>query len=139
MILSILSVVQTLKLIYKTKLEKNYDINFDDLYDEINNIIINDDNENMNGDFSDELEEENETLGYIELDETSNKPVIIKPYKYNLCKKIKKINYNELLRKSQNISKDILQKSQPAANFHLIIKRLNQNEESEVLSTARNN
>ena len=41
----------------------------------------------MKEDFSDESEEENKTSDDSKLDKTSNKPVIIRLHKHNLCKK----------------------------------------------------
>ncbi|CAB5292141.1 unnamed protein product [Rhizophagus irregularis] len=123
---SILPIVETLKLIYKTKLKENYDTEIEDLNDiNLDNITIIDDSENMKENLSDESEEENKISDNSESDETSNEPIIIRPHKHNLHKKVKKINYSDSSRKSQNISENILQKSQPeSANSDQIIKRV---------------
>ncbi|GET54653.1 zinc finger BED domain-containing protein 1-like [Rhizophagus irregularis DAOM 181602=DAOM 197198] len=123
---SILPIVETLKLIYKTKLKENYDTEIEDLNDiNLDNITIIDDSENMKENLSDESEEENKISDDSESDETSNEPIIIRPHKHNLHKKVKKINYSDSSRKSQNISENILQKSQPeSANSDQIIKRV---------------
>uniref|UniRef100_U9TT23 BED-type domain-containing protein n=1 Tax=Rhizophagus irregularis (strain DAOM 181602 / DAOM 197198 / MUCL 43194) TaxID=747089 RepID=U9TT23_RHIID len=85
---SILPIVETLKLIYKTKLKENYDTEIEDLNDiNLDNITIIDDSENMKENLSDESEEENKISDDSESDETSNEPIIIRPHKHNLHKK----------------------------------------------------
>ena len=53
-------------------------------------------------DKSDEIDEFSDS----ESDEMNNELIIIRPHKHNLRKKTKKVNYNEITRKSQNISEE---------------------------------
>ncbi|CAB5393607.1 unnamed protein product [Rhizophagus irregularis] len=122
---SILPIIYTLKLIYKKKLKEKYDVEIDDL----DNAEEIDDNENMKEILTDDSYEDNSDLSEdLDLDEVNNEPIIIRPHKHNLHKKLKKINYSETSRKSQSTSENTLEDSQPSqresANLNQIIKRV---------------